>query len=155
MHLLHGYTTHQGMRIYDDEVLKNKVLVVSSQSAFDIDYLVDLVSDVELFAAGFETCAKKLNRCHDFNLPHDTLNKRELLYKKQVASAYFLFIYLESCQRYEIPNYQIIRNSLDASILDHKEELIQAFRTKWTLGHKCEKRGCQTCLVIDAGLKPN
>ena len=52
-----GYLTHQGMRIYDDEVLKNRVLVVSSQSAFEIDYLVELVSDVELYAAGFETCA--------------------------------------------------------------------------------------------------
>ena len=150
----HGYTTHQGMRIYDDEVLKNKVLVISSQSAFEIDYLVEIVSDVELFAAGFETCAKKFNRYHNFNLPHDTLEKRALLYKKRVSNAYFLFTYLECCQRYEIPNYQIIRTSLDAAILEHKEELIQAFRSRWTLGHKCEKRGCQSCLVIDAGLKP-
>ena len=149
-----GYLTHDGMRIYDDEVLKNRVLVVSSQSAFEIDYLVDLVSDVELYAAGFETCAKKFNRYHNFNLPHDTLNKRALLYKKRVANAYFLFVYLECCQRYAIPNYQIIKTTLDSSILEHKEELIQAFRSKWTLGHKCEKRGCQSCLVIDAGLKP-
>ena len=150
----HGYTTHQGMRIYDDEVLKNKVLVISSQSAFEIDYLVEIVSDVELFAAGFETCAKEFNRYHNFNLPHDTLENRALLYKKRVSNAYFLFTYLECCQRYEIPNYQIIRTSLDAAILEHKEELIQAFRSRWTLGQKCEKRGCQSCLVIDAGLKP-
>ena len=150
----HGYITHQGMKIFDDDVLNNKVLVVSSQSAFDIEYLVDLVSEVELYAACFETCAKKFNRYHNFNLPQDTLNKRALLYKKRVSNAYFLFVYLESCQRYQIPNYQIIRTTLDAAILEHKEELLQAFRTKWTLGHKCEKRGCQSCLVIDAGLKP-
>ena len=81
----HGYTSYQGMRIYDDEVLKNKVLVVSSQSAFEVDYLVDLVSEVELMAAGFDTCAKKFNRYHNFNLPNDTLNKRALLYKKRVG----------------------------------------------------------------------
>ena len=90
-----GYTSHKGMRIYDDEVLKNKVLVISSQSAFEIDYLVDIVSDLELFAAGVEACAKKFNRYHNFNLPHDTLEKRALLCKKQVFNAYFLFTYLE------------------------------------------------------------
>ena len=37
-------------------------LIVSSQSAFELDYLVDMVNEVELYAAGFETCAKKLNR---------------------------------------------------------------------------------------------
>ena len=150
----HGYTSYQGMRIYDDEVLKNKVLVVSSQSAFEIDYLVDLVSEVELMAAGFDTCAKKFNRYHNFNLPNDTLNKRALLYKKRVANAYFLFVYLEVCQRYQIKNYQIIRTSLDAAMLEHKEALMQAFRARWTLGHSCNKKGCQSCLVIDAGLKP-
>ena len=150
----HGYTTYKGMKIFDDEVLRNKVLVVSSQSAFDIDYLVDLVSDVELYAAGFETCAKKFNRYHSFNLPNDTLNKRALLYKKRVANAYFLFVYLECCQRYGIPNYQIIRTTLDAAIMEHKEKLTQAFRSRWTVGHKCQKKGCQSCLVIDAGLKP-
>ena len=150
----YGYTTFQGMRIYDDEALKNKVLVVSTQSAFEVDYLVDMVSEVELYAAGFETCAKKFNRYHNFNLPHDTLNKRALLYKKRVSNAYFLFVYLEVCQRYEIKNYQIIRTSLDAAVLENKEALIQAFRSRWTLGHNCNKKGCQSCLVIDAGLKP-
>ena len=91
----HGYTTYQGMRIFDDDVLKNKVLVITPQSAFDVEYLVDLVSGVELYAAGFETCAKKFNRYHNFNLPLDTLNKRALLYKKRVSNAYFLFVYLE------------------------------------------------------------
>ena len=150
----HGYTTYQGMRIFDDDVLKNKVLVVTTQSAFDVEYLVDLVSEVELYAAGFETCAKKFNRFHNFNLPLDTLNKRALLYKKRVSNAYFLFVYLECCQRYQIPNYQIIRTTLDAAILEHKEELSLAFRSRWTVGHKCQKKGCQSCLVIDAGLKP-
>ena len=57
----HGYRTYEGLRIYEDDALKQKVLVVSTQSAIDIDYLIELVSDVDLFAAGFETCAKKLN----------------------------------------------------------------------------------------------
>ena len=57
----HGYRTHQGLRIYEDDALKEKVLIVSTQSAFDIEYIIELVSDVELFAAEFETRAKKFN----------------------------------------------------------------------------------------------
>ena len=33
----HGFMSHQGLRIYEDDALKNKVLVVSTQSAFDVD----------------------------------------------------------------------------------------------------------------------
>ena len=37
-----GYVTHKGLRIYEDDVLRRQVLVVSNQTAFDIDYLVEL-----------------------------------------------------------------------------------------------------------------
>ena len=60
----------------------------------------------------------------------------------------------EASQRYEIPNYQIIKTSLEANIMEHKEMLTQKFRNRWTLGHKCNVKGCQSVLVIDAGLKP-
>ena len=149
-----GYTTYQGMRIFDDDVLKNNSLVVSNQSAFDIDYLVELVSDVELYAADFDTCAKKFNRYHILNLPSDNLNKHVMLYKKTVANAYSLFTYLEICQPYKIKNYQIIQTTLDSAILEHKEALSLEFCKRWTVDHKCNKKGCQNVLVIDAGLKP-
>ena len=66
----------------------------------------------------------------------------------------FLYVYLEASQRYEIPNYQIIKTSLEANIMEHKEMLTQKFRQRWTHGHKCDVKGCQSVLVIDAGLKP-
>ena len=72
----YGYTTYQGLRIYDDDALKKDILIVTNQSAFEIEYLVELTSEVELYAAGFDTAAKKFNRYHNFNLPQDTLNKR-------------------------------------------------------------------------------
>ena len=114
-----GYTTCQGMRICDDEALKNNYLIGYSHSAFELDYLVDMVNEVELYAAGFETCAKKFNRYQNFNLPHDNLNKRALLYKKTVANAYF-FCVLGGLSIYEVQNYQTIKSRLDAAILEHK-----------------------------------
>ena len=64
-----------------------------------------------------------------------------------------MYVYLEASQRYEIPNYQIIKTSLEANIMEHKEMLTQKFRQRWTHGHKCDVKGCQSVLVIDAGLK--
>ena len=77
--------------------MRNDVLVVSDQSAFDIEYLLDIVGNTELCAAGFETVAKKFNRHNSFNLPMDTLEKRTLMYKKQVVNAYFFYVYLKCC----------------------------------------------------------
>ena len=39
-------------------------------------------------------------------------------------------------------------------MLEKKELLGQQFRKRYTIGHKCTTKGCQECLVIDAGLKP-
>ena len=82
------------MKIVEDDALNKKVLVVSTQSAFEIDYLVELVTDVGVYAATFESVAKKFNRYHNPRLPQDTLQKRQLLYRKRVADAYFLYVYI-------------------------------------------------------------
>ena len=88
-----------------------------------MEYLVEMVSEVEVYAATFEAIAKKFNRHHNPRLPQDTLEKRALLYRKRVANAYFLYVYLKASQRYEIPNYQIIKTRLEANIMEHKEML--------------------------------
>ena len=40
----YGYMTYKGTKIMDDNALKNDVLVTSSQTGFDIDYLVELIN---------------------------------------------------------------------------------------------------------------
>ena len=70
---------------------------------------------------------KKFYRYHNPRLPQDTLKKRALLHRKRVADAYLLYVYLEACQRYEIPNYQIIKTNLEAAIMEHKDELTKRF----------------------------
>ena len=38
----HGYISYNGMTIYNNDALKNDVLVTSSCTGFDIEYLVEL-----------------------------------------------------------------------------------------------------------------
>ena len=32
---------------------------------------------------------------------------------------------------------------------------MKIFRNFWTVNHECDKAGCRSCIVIDAGLKPH
>ena len=150
-----GFNSYQGMRIYEDDALKNDILVVSNQTAFDMEFLVEIAGQVEIMSATFEALAKQYNRFHCMKLPFDVMKRRVELNEELLNNAYFLFSYLEIGQRYGIPNYQIIRNNLDSTILEHKGALMKAFRKRWTTDHRCSIKGCRSCIVIDAGLKPH
>ena len=150
-----GFKMVKGMRVYDDDALKSQILVVSNQTSFHIDFLVDIVGQVNLLSASFESLAKQYNRFHNQKLPFDVMKRRVELSEYLLNNAYFLFIYLEIAQRYGLDNYQIIRNDLDSTILENKGELMKIFRNFWTINHECDIAGCRSCIVIDAGLKPH
>ena len=143
------------MRIYEDDALKNDILVVSNQTGFAMDYLVEIVGRVDISSATFEGLAKEYNRFHHMKLPYDVMDRRVQINEDVVNNAYFLFIYLEVGQRYGICNYQVIRNNLDNTILENKGALMKEYRKRWTVKHECAIPGCKTCIVIDAGLKPH
>jgi hypothetical protein len=150
----YGYSTVNGLIVYDDDALKKKTLICSTQTAVDIDYLFELTCDIEINNVTFEGAAKKFNRFHSSHLPSDVLNRRELAFRKRVAEAYYLYSYLHVCQTLEIPDYQIIRSSVDTEILDKKILLTNAWRKKWASDHKCAVKGCPWMIIIDGGLKP-
>ena len=64
------------MRIYEDDALKNDVLVVSNQTAFSIEFLVETVGRVDISSATFEGLAKEYNRYHQMKLPYDVMERR-------------------------------------------------------------------------------
>ena len=67
----HGYMTFKGVTIWHDYALKDFTLVTSDQSGFDIDYLVEVMSDITISSTTFEAATKKFNRFHNINLPFD------------------------------------------------------------------------------------
>ena len=154
----HGYGFYQtkGNKIFEDDALRNKVLITSTQTGFEIDYLVEIGASVEINSDAFEGLAKVYNRLHNNRLPTATADRRVEVHRKRLTDAYFLFIYLEFSQRYGVENYQIIENSdLDQTILKHLQQLHKIFRDKWAVNHQCDVKGCGWCITIDGGLKPH
>ena len=39
--------------------------------------------------------------------------------------------------------------------MDLKAELAKSFQERWTKVHKCDRPGCESCLIIDGDLKPH
>ena len=151
----HGYFKHKGKKVYESDALKNEILVVSAQTAFEVEYLVEISYATEINSDNFEGLSKLYNRMHNHRLPTATSAKREDLCRKRMTDAYFTYIYLELAQRYDIRNYQVVDSNIDDTILKHKTEMINKFRTKWAVNHRCETPGCGWCLTIDGGLKPH
>ena len=152
----HGYKTFEGNKIYEDDALKNEVLMVSRRTGFTIEYLVEITGNLDINSCTFEGLAKLYNRVHNGKLPYDILAKRVEVCRKRIADAFFLYSYLELAQRYNIPNYYIIiQGDLDLTIEQHQEKFQTIFREKWSLKHKCDKPGCGKALIVDAGLKPH
>ena len=162
----HGFTQYKGARIYDDDVLKNEVFVVTRRTCFDLDYLIELVGLVDVSHEHFRAAATRYNRFHQMKLPTDVMQVSHVLFTCTIYTAvvqarvemhyerlihgYYLFCYLEICQRYGITNYQIIKHTLHSAILEHKADLMKTYRRRWSV-HTCDVIGCRTVMVIDAG----
>ena len=153
----HGFGFYQSKkhRIYENDALKNDVLVISAQTGFAMDYLVEIAAAIEINADPFEGLSKVYNRMHNNKLPTSTADRRIDLYQKRLTEAYFLYIYLELSQRYELPNHQVLENSnLDKTIMKHLQQLHKIFRNKWAK-NQCDQKGCGWCITVDGGLKPH
>ena len=150
----YGYYRFKGMKVYENDALCKNQLVVSDQTAFDLDYLIEITHLIEICSCNFEGLGKVYNRYHNRNLNMDLSQKREDLCRKRLTEAYFLYCYLEMGQRYNIPNYQVIGGDLDSTILQHQEELQNKFRRRW-FQHRCDVPGRGTVLTVDGGLKPH
>ena len=131
-------------RRYIPECLKNEFLVVSNQTAFERDYLIEVVADIYLLQGCFENISKKFNRLKNRQLPTATRERRTELYPKTL-----LYAFLEYSQRYAIKGWQRVKGSVEEVVMDLKDELAKSFQERWTKVHKCDRPGCETCLIID------
>ena len=84
----YGYITIDGEKIYTPECLKNEFLVVLNQTAFERDYLIEVVADIYLLQGCFENISKKFNRLKNRQLPTATRERRTELYRKTLTNAF-------------------------------------------------------------------
>ena len=151
-----GYITTAGHIVYEHDVLQREVLVISEQTAFDVDYLRELAYRVQIQGVTFESEASFFNQFHVQNLPHDVLQNRIQVDRRRISDGYFLYIYLEAGLRHNIKDYRVLLNgSLEDTIIGHKDDFKRSFEERWTVGHQCDVEGCKDVLVIDGGLKPH
>ena len=68
--------------------LKNEFLVVSNQTAFERDHLIEVVADIYLLQGCFENISKKFNRLKNRQLPTATRERRTELYQKTLTNAF-------------------------------------------------------------------
>ena len=151
----HGYHKHNGKKIFQKDALKNKILITSNQTGFEVQYLYEVALDIALSNSNFESISAKYNNLHFTNLPYDVLWRRQDLFGKRLSEAYFLYIYLDLGQRYCISNYHVLKGTVDEAILEHKVRMMLEFRERWCLRHECDVKGCGEAIIIDGGLKPH
>ena len=150
----HGYYKVKNKTIYQNDALRNDVLFSSSQSAFEITYLLELAATTEVCSVNFEGMSTVYNRIHNRKLPSDLMPQRIELYRKRLTDAYMLYVYLELGQRYCISNYQVIEGNLDSTIIKRQADFQIAFRNHW-FAHRCDVQGCGRVITVDGGLKPH
>ena len=98
----YGYVKVGSEKHVDDDVLKNKYLITSSHTAFAVDYLWDITLQILFSHATFEGLANIFNNLHFSNLPFDIMRKRENIYSKRIAEAFFLYAFIEVGQRFDV-----------------------------------------------------
>ena len=68
---------------------------------------------------------------------------------KDAHKCIFLYAFLEYGQRYAIKGWQRVKGSVGETVMDLKDELAKSFQERWKKVHKCDRPGCETCLIID------
>ena len=127
--------------------------MTSSQTAFSIDYLWDMTLQILFSRATFEGLGNIFNNLHFTNLPYDMMQRRENVFAKRIAEAFYLYSYIELGQRYDI--CMTIPTTLEEAILENKSVLHDPFRSHWTRKHAFDTPGCGSVITMDWGLKPH
>ena len=149
----YGFVRNGTAKVIDSDALKGEFLVTSNQTAFSIDYLWDITLQILFSRATFEGLGNIFNNLHFTNLPYDMMQKRETVFAKRIAEAFYLYSYIELGQRYDIS--LTIPTTLEEAILENKSAFHDSFRAYWTRKHACDSPGCGSVITMDGGLKPH
>ena len=146
-----GYITVNGHVIFDDDVLQREVLVTSTQTGFDIEYLNELSHRVQRQNVTFESEAEVFNDFHIGMLPFDVLQKREKVDRRRITEAYYMVN-----PKNHIRNETVKKSLLKDVDFEHLKKIVSDSVTatevdKIALPFSCP--GCKCGFETEASLK--
>ena len=108
-------------------------------------------------AASFETLASKYRDTHLYE--DEEYEERFNLEQKRLVEAWFLYAFLEICERSLItPKFNLNlkdgKSWIDQTIETYLPYLKDFFSLKWSQ-HFCDKEGCGWAFISDGGMKPH
>ena len=149
----HGYSVKKDTKVYDSMNHQTKVLVISQETAFSTDFCYELTLHVLHNNASFQGYADVYNQLHNYN---NAGIKRADVNRKRVATAFFLYGFLEFTSRNKILHeFKVGDNWLEDTILDYYSVIKEHFSNHWTDKHTCSVSNCTTMMVSDGGMKIN
>jgi hypothetical protein len=150
---LFGYQIKNETKVYDKIRPDSQYLIISNETAFQIDYLYESSLHFLHSNSTFQGLSDIYNQFHNFR--GENVARKDLI-SKRLASGFFLYSFLEMTSRCGIyPKLDTHNNWLDESILTNYPLLKKVFSNIWSSPHTCKVEHCETMMVTDGGMKLN
>ena len=147
-----GYKINNTKKVYDG-INSTTYLISSSETAFAIDYLYEVMLQFLHSNATFQGSSNIYNQFHNFSRQNLARNN---LCDKRLASGFFLYGFLELTSRYGIyPKLSTEKNWIDDALLVHQTHLKKVFSNIWSGNHKCSFEDCEKMMITDGNMKIN
>ena len=149
----YGYSIKHEKKTYDLITASTKYLVTSNETAFSIEFLYESTLHILHSNSTYQGLSDVYNQFHNFNGENVS---RKFLNPKRLASAYFLYSFLEMSERCKLrPKMNVSKNWLDDAILENYTTLKTAFSNVWCAAHKCKIEICEGMMIMYGGIKIN
>ena len=148
-----GFCVKSGQKVFEKIGPDSDILITSSETAFKIDFLYEISLHILHSNATFQGLSDVYNQLHNFKRENIT---RLNLVAKRLASAFFLYAFLEMTSRCGIfPKMTTEKDWLDESMLENYTLLKKVFSNVWSSPHECKIENCESMMVSDGGMKIN
>ena len=95
----YGYHVKGNIKYVEEDTLSKEYVIISNRTGFALSYLWDITLQIQFSKASVESLANIFNNLHFSNLPMDTMNKREEIYRQRISDGYTYYSFVEYAQR--------------------------------------------------------
>ena len=143
----HGFSEIKGLKTYEPFSETTKYLLVSANTAFEMNFLFEVTLHFLHNHASFQGI------CDVYNTLHGITKERSVIQAKRLTEGWFLYSFLEMSQRNGIqPEFAVGDKWIDESIYESESLLKTAFSEMW-MNHTCDRPDCKKVITTDGGMK--